>query len=89
VGLFGGRYRVLSACSQACHYMANLQSSRMLRVGSAYPSPLPFARVMEKPGVESLADLVRAAERLGLGKPVISDQWLLITGAAKTAAIRA
>ena len=30
------------------------------------------ARVMEKMGVESLADLVRAAERLGLGKP--SDQ---------------
>ena len=26
------------------------------------------ARVMEKMGVESLADLVRAAERLGLGR---------------------
>ncbi len=32
------------------------------------------ARVMEKMGVESLADLVRAAERLGLGKSVISNQ---------------
>ena len=31
------------------------------------------ARVMEKMGVESLADLVRAAERLGVGK-VISNQ---------------
>jgi len=31
-------------------------------------------RVMEKMGVESLADLVRAAERLGLGKPVIGDR---------------
>ena len=32
------------------------------------------SRVMQKMGVESLADLVRAAERLGLGKPVISNQ---------------
>jgi len=32
------------------------------------------ARVMEKMGVESLADLVRAAERLGLGQPVIGNQ---------------
>ena len=34
------------------------------------------ARVMEKMGVESLADLVRAAERLDLGKkPVVSNQY--------------
>jgi FixJ family two-component response regulator len=32
------------------------------------------AHVMRKMGVESLADLVRAAERLGVGKSVISDQ---------------
>jgi FixJ family two-component response regulator len=31
------------------------------------------ARVMEKMGVQSLADLVRAAERLGLGKSVIGN----------------
>ena len=34
------------------------------------------ARVMQKMGVESLADLVRAAERLGLGKaPVVARGW--------------
>jgi len=32
------------------------------------------ARVMEKMGIESLADLVRAAERLGLGKSSISGE---------------
>ena len=32
------------------------------------------AHIMRKMGVESLADLVRAAERLGVGKPVISNQ---------------
>jgi FixJ family two-component response regulator len=32
------------------------------------------ARVMEKMGVESLAELVRAAERLGLGSSVIRNQ---------------
>jgi FixJ family two-component response regulator len=32
------------------------------------------AHIMKKMGVESLADLVRAAERLGVGKPVISNQ---------------
>jgi FixJ family two-component response regulator len=32
------------------------------------------ARVMEKMGVQSVADLVRAAERLGLGKRVIGHQ---------------
>jgi len=32
------------------------------------------AHIMEKMGVESLADLVRAAERLGLGKPEASQQ---------------
>ncbi len=32
------------------------------------------ARVMEKMGVESLADLVRAAEQLGLGKPPASNR---------------
>jgi FixJ family two-component response regulator len=32
------------------------------------------AHIMKKMGVESLADLVRAAERLGVVKPVISDQ---------------
>jgi FixJ family two-component response regulator len=31
------------------------------------------ARVMEKMGVQSLADLVRAAERLGLGKSAFGD----------------
>ena len=31
-------------------------------------------RVMEKMGVQSVADLVRAAERLGVGKAVKSDQ---------------
>jgi FixJ family two-component response regulator len=31
-------------------------------------------RVMEKMGIVSLADLVRAAERLGLGRPVIGNQ---------------
>ena len=31
-------------------------------------------RVMQKMGVESLADLVRVAERLGVGKAVISQQ---------------
>jgi FixJ family two-component response regulator len=36
------------------------------------------ARVMQKMGVESLADLVRAAERLGLGGKVISNQWSVI-----------
>jgi hypothetical protein len=33
---------------------------------------------MQKMGVESLADLVRAAERLGLGGKVISNQWSVI-----------
>lgn len=32
------------------------------------------AHIMQKMGVLSLADLVRAAERLGMGKTVISDQ---------------
>ena len=32
------------------------------------------AHIMQKMGVQSLADLVRAAERLGLGKPVIGNQ---------------
>jgi FixJ family two-component response regulator len=32
------------------------------------------AHIMRKMGVESLADLVRAAERLGVGKPVISNR---------------
>jgi FixJ family two-component response regulator len=32
------------------------------------------AHIMHKMGVESLADLVRSAERLGVGKPVASDQ---------------
>ncbi len=32
------------------------------------------ARVMEKMGVESLADLVRAAEQLGLGKPPANNR---------------
>ena len=32
------------------------------------------ARVMEKMGVESLADLVRAAEQLGLGKSATGNR---------------
>jgi len=38
------------------------------------------ARIMEKMAVESLADLVRAAERLGLGKPVAGNQRTTTAG---------
>ena len=38
------------------------------------------ARVMQKMGVESLADLVRAAERLGLGKSAISGEGRVAGG---------
>ena len=68
------RQRYSSLTPRECEVMAHVVSGQLnkqiaddLGIGE-HTIKVHRARVMEKMGVESVADLVRAAERLGLGK---------------------
>jgi FixJ family two-component response regulator len=72
------RSPLISRWSRACLgtlllTLATLCVSAVLGTGEQNIK-LHRAHIMEKMGVESLADQVRAAERLGVGKSVIGNQ---------------
>jgi FixJ family two-component response regulator len=78
IALLRQRYANLTPreCDVMAHVIAgqlNKQIAADLGTGE-HTIKVHRARVMEKMGVQSLADLVRAAERLGLQKPVIGNQ---------------
>jgi FixJ family two-component response regulator len=74
------RQRYASLTPRECEVMEHVVAGRLNKQIAAdlgtgeHTIKVHRARVMEKMGIESLADLVRAAERLGLGKrPTPSD----------------
>ena len=68
------RQRYASLTPRECEVMEHVVAGRLNKQIAAdlgtgeHTIKVHRARVMEKMGIESLADLVRAAERLGLGK---------------------
>lgn len=77
LALLRQRYSSLTPreCEVMTHVVAgqlNKQIAGELNIGE-HTVKVHRARVMEKMGVESLADLVRAAERLGLGRSAITN----------------
>lgn len=85
------RQRYASLTPRECEVMAHVVAGQLnkqvasdLGVGE-HTVKVHRARVMEKMGVESLADLVRAAERLGFAKSAIDDKQSTIGSASATA----